>query len=62
MISWRNLNNQLATMTEAQVFALLEEERRVGRRVSVLARLHQRCTTLRAARERAEILKEASKR
>lgn len=62
MISWRNLNNQLATLSEQQVFALLEEERRVGRRVSVLARLHQRFTTLRAARERAEILKEASKR
>ena len=61
MLSWRKLNDQLSTMTEAQVLDLLNAERQHGKRVTVLERLHQRYTTLRAARERAEILKEATK-
>ena len=48
-------------MTEQEVLALLTEERQSSKRVTVLERLHQRYTTLRAARERAEILKEATK-
>jgi len=48
-------------MTEQQVLDLLNDERQNGKRSSVLARLHQRYTTLRAARERAEILKGAVK-
>jgi len=48
-------------MTEQQVLDLLNAERETGKRVTVLERLHQRYTTLRAARERAEILKEATK-
>jgi hypothetical protein len=39
--------------------ALLNEERAGERRISILERLHQRYTSLRAARERIEILKEA---
>ena len=61
MLSWRKLNDQLSTMTEQQVLELLNAERHTGKRVTVLERLHQRYTTLRAARERAEILKEATK-
>lgn len=61
MLSWRKLNDQLSTMTEQQVLDLLTNEREGAKRVTVLERLHQRYTTLRAARERAEILKEATK-
>lgn len=61
MLSWRKLNDQLSTMTEQQVLDMLNNERQIGKRVTVLERLHQRYTTLRAARERAEILKEAIK-
>ena len=61
MLSWRKLNDQLSTMSEEQVLDLLTNERQTGKRVTVLERLHQRYTTLRAARERAEILKEAIK-
>lgn len=61
MLSWRKLNDVLASMTEQQVLEMLENERVTTRRLSVLERLHQRYTTLRAARERAQILKEALK-
>lgn len=61
MLSWRKLNDQLSTMSEQQVLDLLTQERKSAKRVTVLERLHQRYTTLRAARERAEILKEATK-
>lgn len=61
MLSWRKLNDVLSTMTEQQVLDLLNAERAGAKRVTALERLHQRYTTLRAARERAEILKEALK-
>jgi hypothetical protein len=61
MLSWRKLNDQLSGMTEQQVLDMLNAERQNARRISVLERLHQRFTTLRAARERAEILQEAIK-
>jgi hypothetical protein len=61
MLTWRKLNDQLALMSEEDVLALLANERATTKRVSVLERLHQRYTTLRAARERQEILKEAIK-
>ena len=61
MITWRKLNSDLALKTEEQVFALLTEERATGKRITVLERLHQRYNTLRVARERVEILKEATK-
>jgi len=48
-------------MSEDDVLALLNEERATTKRVTVLERLHQRYSTLRAARERQEILKEATK-
>ncbi len=61
MLSWRKLNDMLSTMTEQQVLDLLNAEREQGKRVTVLERLHQRYTTLRAARERKEILQGAIK-
>jgi hypothetical protein len=57
--NWRKLNKELALLSEEQVLSLLNDERANDRRISVLERLHQRYTTLRAARERREILREA---
>ena len=60
-MNWRSLNQKLNLLTEEQVLQLLNDERIGARRVTVLERLHQRYTTLRAARERVELLKEAVK-
>jgi len=57
--TWRSLNKELALMTEQQVLDLLTQERQGEKRLSVLERLHQRYTTLRAIRERQELLREA---
>lgn len=57
--SWRSLTHSLNLKSEAEVLALLEHERKHDRRLSVLQRLHQRYNTLRVARERIELLKEA---
>lgn len=57
-LTWRSLNDKLHTMTEEQVLLLLNDERANARRVTFLERLHQRYTTLRATRERLEILNE----
>lgn len=57
--SWRSLNHALNLKSEAEVLELLEYERSHERRLSVLQRLHQRYNSLRVARERIEILKEA---
>jgi len=46
-------------LDEIKVLEMLTEERTDAKRVAVLERLHQRYTTLRAARERIEILQEA---
>ena len=58
-LTWRKLNAELRTLDEVKVLEMLTDEREVGKRVAVLERLHQRYTTLRAARERIEILQEA---
>ena len=57
--TWRKLNAELKTLDEAKVLEMLLAERRSAKRVSVLERLHQRYTALRASRERIEILQEA---
>ena len=57
--TWRGLNDRLSTLTETEVLDLLNEERQTLKRVSMLERLHQRYNTLRVARERLELLKEA---
>jgi hypothetical protein len=40
---------------------MLDAERNGAKRITILERLHQRYTTLRAARERIELMKEAIK-
>ena len=57
--TWRSLNDRLPTLTEEEVLGMLNNERQTLKRVSVLERLHQRYNTLRVARERLELLKEA---
>ena len=57
--TWRSLNDRLPTLTEEEVLAMLNNERNTLKRVSILERMHQRYNTLRVARERLELLKEA---
>lgn len=56
--SWRTLTDNLSTMTEDEVGGLLEQELEGEKRWSIVQRLHQRYTILRAARERAELRKQ----
>jgi hypothetical protein len=60
-MNWRNLNEVLNELDEQKVLKLLNEERADRRRVTVLTRLHQRYTILRAARERKELLNDVAK-
>jgi len=55
-MNWREINKALPDLNEDAVLRLLDEERKGEQRVTVLVRLHQRYTMLRAARERMEIL------
>ena len=55
-MNWRTLNKKLPAMTEATVQQLLQEEMEGMRRGTVVVRLHQRFTALRATRERDELL------
>lgn len=57
-MNWRELNEVLTDYTEQEVLDLLEDERKHARRSTVIIRLHQRYTTLRMLRERAELLEE----
>jgi len=57
-ITWRRLNEYMATFTEKEIMDMLEYERTHDRRVKMLLRLHQRGNSLRVARERIELLKE----
>jgi len=59
-LTWRKLNEELKTFDEQKVLEMLTYERVNARRVVVLERLHQRYTTLRASRERIELLQEAT--
>lgn len=54
--NWHDLNVVLAMRDEHQVKAMLDEEVEVYKRPTYAVRIHQRYTTLRAARERKEIL------
>lgn len=56
-MTWRELNHTLSTLSEAEVLALLNAEKKHDKRVAVLERLHQRYNILRCARERIELLK-----
>lgn len=59
LLTWRSLNDKLYALTEAEVLKLLDDERGGSKRISILERLHQRYSVLRATRERIDILKEA---
>lgn len=59
--TWRKLNEVLALLPETDVKALLDSEVAGAKRVKVIERLHQRYNTLRVARERITLLKEATK-
>jgi hypothetical protein len=61
LLTWRKFQSELTSYSEADLLALLDEERLKHRRVSMLERIHQRYCTLRASRERMEILKEGKK-
>jgi hypothetical protein len=61
LLTWRKFQSELPNYSEAELLALLDEERKQHKRVSMLERIHQRYCTLRANRERLEILKEGRK-
>lgn len=54
--SWRPLSTKLKFMTEDEVQKLLDDEIAVHKRPAIAQRLHQRYCTLRAQRERADIM------
>ena len=56
--SWRSLNRRLNAMTEDELKDALLAEMDGERRVTVVERLHQRFTALRATRERLELMME----
>jgi len=58
-LNWREINRMLPDLDEDTIKKMLDEERVGEQRQSVLVRLHQRYTMLRAARERMEILGDA---
>ena len=55
-MNWREINKVLPDLDEDTVRRMLEDERKGEKRQTVLIRLHQRYTILRATRERTEIL------
>lgn len=59
-LNWRNLNDVLPQLSEAQVLEMLEAEKAGPRRTTTLIRLHQRYTALRASRERRELMQMSS--
>jgi hypothetical protein len=55
-LSWRALNDKIASLSEDEIFAMLTHETLNERRSSHLQRLHQRYCALRDARERLEVM------
>ena len=60
-MNWHELNVVLTMRSERQVKAMLDEEVTVHKRPTYLVRIHQRYTTLRAQRERKELLERIKK-
>lgn len=54
--AWHDLNVLLSMRTEDQVKTMLYDEIEVHKRPTYAVRIHQRYTTLRAQRERKEML------
>jgi hypothetical protein len=61
-LNWRELNRVINDKTENELKDMLMEEFDTLKRVTVLERLHQRFTTLRAQREREELLSGAKRK
>jgi hypothetical protein len=57
MYSWRELNARLNDLGERELLDLLDAELKGPKRTTVLVRLHQRYTMVRAGRERSEMLR-----
>lgn len=57
LCNWSNCNGFLRTASEADARAILEAEAKGQQRVQFMLRAHSRFNRLRAARERAELLK-----
>ena len=55
-IGWHSLAATISTLSEDEVKALLDDEVAKHRRPVMARRLHQRYSSLRNARERAEIM------
>lgn len=60
-ITWHELCVYLTGMTEEEIKGHLDAEISTHKRAVIAKRLHQRYTMVRAARERAEIMKEIKK-
>jgi hypothetical protein len=59
-MNWRELNARLSSLREDELANLIEEERQGERRTTLMIRMHQRFTSLRAMRERRELLSQQS--
>lgn len=59
--SWRELQRRLNTLTEEELWNLIEAELNGQRRVSLIERMHMRAAALRTTRERLELLKRATR-
>jgi len=59
-MNWRELNARLSSLREDELANLIEEERQGERRTTLMIRMHQRFTALRAMRERRELLSQKS--
>ena len=57
LYSWATVNKYMPSATEEELNALLEEERRTSRRLTVMLRIYGRLNKLRTQRERNELIK-----
>lgn len=55
-LTYRKLHEILTDLTETELHDMMSEELRTFNRPTILMRLHQRFTTVRAMRERKELL------
>jgi hypothetical protein len=58
-LNWRNLNENINSFSEDELKQMIYDELQGRKRSSILERLHQRFTVVRANRERMEILAQA---
>jgi hypothetical protein len=58
-LNWRSLNENINSFGEDELKQMIYDELQDRKRSSILERLHQRFTVVRANRERMEILAQA---